>query len=898
MIAACAESSPPSSTSDRDVTTDRDIDSVPDATEDADDDADVGVDADETDVSDAAESDTVADSSTEDEPDVDICPAGDEGCACDAGECAEGLQCIGGLCTALGCPPGSEGCVCVDGEFCDDDLICDGGECTSCEFGTFECPCDDSTCQDGLICDAESDACRGPVTCGELACAPLQLCEVETARCLPACEIGFVWNDSRSLCVPDVGTSCDPGVEGSLREECRVEGRACILVAGAARCGECLPGFFDFDRTCTPATCGDPATDPYSQVEVCAAIGRNCDATEDGASCGACFDGYVEDLEGEGCIPPRLCEDLSCGALNRGCDPAGGYARCTECVEGYVDEPGEDGCILYRECDELDCVPFSRECEFDVSAYCGACMEGWIENAAGLCECEATGGEPRQYWPDTDGDGYGDPYGQGVCEPTAGYVDNDLDCNDGESSFAPGEPDSPDFLAVDTNCDGTDGVIERLVFVAPGADDASADGSPGAPYGSLEAALVAAEWAGADVDGVALATGVHDGPLVAVNGVDVWGGYDPANGWARATDRSSVVRTSSSTEAFAGLIARDISDQTMIVDVAFETSAHPAPSGTTYGGAVLRSPGLQLHTCSFEAGPAGNGTDGASGAAGGTGSAGSGGQNGGDSGNGGAGGTNASCPAANGGSGGRGGARNQYGANGGPAGCGGSGGEDGRPWDNEGRPGAGGCTRTTAGPAGASGPHAATTGGPDGGWWSGSIAGDGADGVHGLGGGGGGGGGGPEILNYRGGGGGGGGAGGCGGVGGEAGGSGGTSIGLWLVDTDGLSATGIDVLATAGGAAGIGGNGGGGGGGMSGAGGGGRQGVSLSGSGVGGGGGAGATGGGGGRGGDGAAGSSIGVYCVGTTWTPTGDSTVLNGAAGANSGSGADGIEAVVVGCE
>ncbi|MFT6396073.1 MAG: hypothetical protein ACJAYU_000815 [Bradymonadia bacterium] len=890
---ACAESSPPSST-DRDTTSDRDIEVVPDVEQDAAD-TNIGSDADASDASDTEEA-VVPDADTA--PDVDICPAGEDGCACDSGECVDELECIGGLCSGLECPPGSEGCVCVDGEFCDDDFICDDSECVDCEFGTLECPCDGSTCESGLICDGDSGDCREPETCGELACAPLQLCEVETSRCLPACELGFVWNASRSLCVPDVGSSCEPGVEGSLREECQVEGRECILVAGAARCGECLPWFFDFDGTCTPATCGDPATDPYSQVDDCAAIGRNCDASEDGAACGACFDGYIEDLEGPGCIPPRLCEELSCGDLNRDCDPDAGYARCTECVEGYVAEPGEDGCILFLECDELDCVPFSRECEFGVTAYCGACMVGWIENEAGLCECEATGGEPRQYWPDADGDGYGDPNGLGVCAPTAGHVGNDLDCDDTESAYAPGEPDSPDVLALDTNCDGTDGQIDRLIFVVPGASDDTADGSQELPYGSLEAALVAAEWAAADVDAVALSVGVHDGPLVASGGVAVWGGYDPADGWARRMSRETIVRTSFSSEAFAGLIAYEVAEQTMVAGIAFETTAHPEAGGTTYGAAVVRSPNLQLHNCSFAAGPAGNGNVGGSGASGTAGAGGSSGQNGGDSGNGGGGGANASCAPANGGNGGRGGGRNQYGGNGSPDGCGGDGGEDGRPWDNEGRPGSNGCSRTSVGPAGAAGAHSTTGGGPLGEWWVLSAAANGAAGLHGQGGGGGGGGGGPEILNYRGGGGGGGGAGGCGGAAGTAGGSGGSSIGLWLVDTEGLSAESIQVSANSGGAAGQGGGGGSGGPGMPGAGGGGRQGVGLSGSGVGGAGGAGAAGGPGGRGGDGAAGSSIGVYCIDTSWVPSGDSDVSSGAAGANLGAGPGGVSAIVVGCE
>ena len=887
LLFACAESSPPSS-SDDDSGVDRDLSTVPDATDSGTDSA-PDLDADTADADTTIEPDA--------EPDADPCPAGENGCPCDAGECDDGLECIGGLCSELECPPGTEGCVCADAEFCEVDLICEDENCVSCPFGTLDCPCDEDACEDGASCDAESGLCRAPASCSELGCAPLQLCEVETERCLPACELGFQWNDSRNLCVPDSGSSCDPGVEGSLLEECRRDGRECVLVAGSARCGECLTGFFELDGTCTPATCGDPATDPFSQVDECAELGRLCDETPDGADCGACVEGYVEDAEGPGCIPPRLCEDVDCGSLNRACDPADGYARCSECLEGFVPEPGEVGCIPYVECGELDCSPFSRLCEFDVTAYCGACLDGWTENADGLCECEATGGVPRQYWRDSDGDGFGDPGALGVCEPTEGYVDNDLDCDDSLDSIAPGEPDLPDADAIDSNCDGTDGDISRLIFVVPGAPDAGADGSPEAPYGSLDAGTVAADWAGDGVDAVALASGVHEGPLVVIEGVDVYGGYDAEDSWARSLDRASVVRTAADSERLSGLIATDVAEPTEVTGIAFEADAGASSGQSSYGGAVIRSAGLTLRNVSFTAGRGGNGTNGEDGEAGANGSGGAGGQSGGDGGNGGAAGVNTSCASSNGGTGGRGGARNTYGDSGTPDSCGGAGGEDGRPWDNEGRPGAAGCDRAVAGPAGAPGSDAGEAGTLVGDWWRPSDGTRGDDGLGGLGGGGGGGGGGPEILNYRGGGGGGGGAGGCGGNAGDGGDAGGASIGLWIVDSTGLTGIDLEVVANDGGSAGAGGAGGDGGSGASGGGGGPGQGVALSGSGDGGRGGSGANGGPGGAGGDGAGGSSVGVFCVRTSWGPSGESSVIVGSAGADAGAAA-GLEAIVLDCD
>jgi plastocyanin len=61
------------------------------------------------------------------------------------------------------------------------------------------------------------------------------------------------------------------------------------------------------------------------------------------------------------------------------------------------------------------------------------------------------------WYPDNDGDGYGEGGGSPVCACSApsGHVDNGLDCNDGDAGINPDAEEIPDD-GIDQNCDGSD----------------------------------------------------------------------------------------------------------------------------------------------------------------------------------------------------------------------------------------------------------------------------------------------------------------------------------------------------------------------------------------------------------------------------------------------------------
>ncbi len=93
------------------------------------------------------------------------------------------------------------------------------------------------------------------------------------------------------------------------------------------------------------------------------------------------------------------------------------------------------------------------------------------------------------YFPDSDGDGYGDKQdvGQDSCDPTDTYiVDNNLDCDDEKAEVSP-DADEVCFDEVDNNCDGTadeDTAIDAGTWYA----DSDGDG-----YGDPDSAQLACD---------------------------------------------------------------------------------------------------------------------------------------------------------------------------------------------------------------------------------------------------------------------------------------------------------------------------------------------------------------------------------------------------------------------
>jgi hypothetical protein len=434
---------------------------------------------------------------------------------------------------------------------------------------------------------------------------------------------------------------------------------------------------------------------------------------------------------------------------------------------------------------------------------------------------------------------------------------------------------------VDTNCDGIVGTITRAVFVSPSGNDSN-PGTMALPMKTLTAAIAAAQGLGKDVYAD---KGTYNETVTLVEGVNLYGGYDSTNKWARAIGNVSTIQGTETT----GVIANDVAVATTVQFFTITALAGEAGTGdSSYAVRLINSPGpLLIQGCTLSPGSGGSGAvPGLSipGAGGGSGS----GTTGGPS----------SC-GVNGGTGG-GQVSGATGGNTGLAGSGplggspGGGGSSGSgccdPFDNGGNGGPG-----NPGGPGNSGSDSSVTAATIGavqsdGTYTPASGGIGAGGTPGSGGGGGGSGGASssgciisscnaDTSGY----GGGGGAGGCGGAGGGGGGGGGGSFGVVAIAS---TVTVNQCLINTG-------NGGGGAAGGSGAS-GGSPGGGAAGSGGGtdsGSGGTGGNGGGGGNGGNGSGGTGGPSICLGYSGTlPTYTASNCNSGGGGTAGASGGGL--------
>jgi alpha-tubulin suppressor-like RCC1 family protein len=119
-------------------------------------------------------------------------------------------------------------------------------------------------------------------------------------------------------------------------------------------------------------------------------------------------------------------------------------------------------------------------------------------------------------WPDSDGDGFGDPEGaMAVCAPPSGTVENDGDCDDTSAAIHPGAEEVW-YDGVDSDCDG-------------GSDyDADGDGQDAEKWGGTDCddadpdVLATTWWPDSDGDGL----GASEGVLRC----------EPGEGWADNND--------------------------------------------------------------------------------------------------------------------------------------------------------------------------------------------------------------------------------------------------------------------------------------------------------------------------------------------------------------------------
>ena len=307
---------------------------------------------------------------------------------------------------------------------------CDGGGSPPPDTGAF-CS-SDAQCDDGLNCNGvercdpeNADANAMGCVAGTPLCDAGETCIEASGTCEPPCDVPRDADSDGFIAMACGGGDCDDNDPNRYPGNIEV----CDVLEHDEDCDPRTFGFRDQDSdTAADATCCNVDTDGTrycgtdcndnagsvrpGQVESCNDVDDDCDgSTDEGV-----LNRFYPDTDGDRFGDRDATPVLACS------EPAEHSADGTDCNDGDQTIHG----AAVEVCDGVD------------------------NNCNGLTD-ENTG---ALYYPDVDGDGYGDRDATPVtgCTAPEGHVANALDCDDGEQGVSP--------VAVETcngrddNCDG------------------------------------------------------------------------------------------------------------------------------------------------------------------------------------------------------------------------------------------------------------------------------------------------------------------------------------------------------------------------------------------------------------------------------------------------------------
>jgi hypothetical protein len=428
---------------------------------------------------------------------------------------------------------------------------------------------------------------------------------------------------------------------GACNAPCRLswpheEGTACAVLFGTPTCvaTACAPGYVvstagrcvsAYARLCLP--CADDGDCGDFEGALCAMVGGESRCA---VACSlGCPEGYA--CAGDRCVPEGgscACEpgqsfDLACALEGPEGQRCPARARCDDGVLSECEVPQEMCDGTDNDCNGIADDPFvdARGVYLVDDRHCGQCGVDCTQ-AGEVPEGDLTcGGDPFSpscvlRCPDAeDGIQVGDRL------DADGDIRNGCECTVSSLDDVPG-PVGAEGEALDTNCDGADGVVLQSFYVAPDGDD----GGPGSPTRPLRTIGVALARAAASLETAAprlhifVASGSYVEVLDIPDGVQLHGGYrrdfralDPQG--YRVDVRAPADETS---PGGAALVARGAGVRDTVVEwIAVRGIDARAASAAAFG-AVLVDPGerLVLRAMEVRAGSAGAGVNGVHGTAG------------------------------------------------------------------------------------------------------------------------------------------------------------------------------------------------------------------------------------------------------------------------------------------
>ena len=227
------------------------------------------------------------------------------------------------------------------------------------------------------------------------------------------------------------------------------------------------------DEDVVPTWYGDADGDGHGGVVMTAiqceapggyvATGNDCDDSDAAISPSATerCDGVDEDCDGE----------VDEGATSTF------YVDADSDGYGDLDGPTADGCTApsgYSN-DALDCDDTAANVHPGAPEVCNEVDD----DCDGVADPDDAVDAPAWYV-DGDGDGYGDGGGTASCDPIAGSVVTDGDCNDADATVSPGAAETW-YDGIDQDCDGADDDQDGDGYgVADDCDDTESEVNPGA----------------------------------------------------------------------------------------------------------------------------------------------------------------------------------------------------------------------------------------------------------------------------------------------------------------------------------------------------------------------------------------------------------------------------------
>jgi hypothetical protein len=341
------------------------------------------------------------------------------------------------------------------------------------------------------------------------------------------------------------------------------------------------------------------------------------------------------------CTQPNLCSgDNGLSCVGGFCVPTGHPMSCDDgvaCTDDSCDVatnacvhmPDDANCPSAEYCDatlncvqELPCTPGDTTCDrLDTDACAGLwscdpthmyCVHGSApcpDRANAMTMCTMMSTTTTCAW--TCNAGYADLDGDLQNPPPA--TSDGCECQETATAT---NPDKPDLMFQDTNCDGIDGTITNAIFVDTITGTVGAAGTMAAPLKTIEAGIQLAA-AQSPVKDVYVSKGTYGETITMMNGVSIYGGYDASMHWARSGTNATSIASSATTAVTASGLTNAVEIQLFNIDSADATTQLASHYGTSsYGVLALNSTSVTVRGCTIHSGAGAPGNTGASGTTG------------------------------------------------------------------------------------------------------------------------------------------------------------------------------------------------------------------------------------------------------------------------------------------